>query len=239
MKSPPNITDNLPASVEPVPGVVVTEDNIAGVIPTNSKLKPDDSPESLTKFDDDGKLMTNPDAILAAIDDGQIDGTAISVKPDMIPLPVIHTEVEGAEGVGAVRLPSVRLDLFADVYARDVKLLKIKTDGKVEVVTKVASASNIDHARFLLTDDQGNPVPDDEKIKKGVNYLVTVGIRDNSDYDWNDADNVIVDPMALAVSENSSSSSGGCSSGAFGLVSMLTIAAVAARITRRREGGRE
>ncbi|MDR3165793.1 MAG: fibronectin type III domain-containing protein, partial [Synergistaceae bacterium] len=203
-----------------------------------AQLNPDTDKENstplTTKSSDSDVLMANPNAIIEAIDAGRVE-TPIDVEPEMIPLPVVYAEAD--EGADAAALTfSLRLDQFArDYVTGDITLLKIKNDGSIAAVSRVAAASELGHARYLLTDDAGVPVPTGEVIKEGVKYLVTVGIKDNSDYDWDNRKGTIVDPMAVAAAKDDDSS-GGCSTGSFGAAALI---ALGIAVLRRRGAHRD
>jgi Synergist-CTERM protein sorting domain-containing protein len=68
-------------------------------------------------------------------------------------------------------------------------------------------------------------------------YTLVIGIRDDSDLDWNKRDRVIGDPLGVGLARSDSgasdSGSGGCSAGATGVLAALAVLAAAFRARRK------
>ncbi|MDR1509804.1 MAG: hypothetical protein LBS53_09205 [Synergistaceae bacterium] len=178
-------------------------------------------------------MIANAAVILDTVD----ADTRAKIAPDkFVELPVFSAYSPVANETAAVTLRTT-LNALAGSRVGDVILLKLRPYNKPTVlIGKAGRISEIDHALYVVTDASGNPIPD-ETIVKGKEYYITLGIQDNSDYDWDPQDNEILDPTIATVASSGSSdtSSGGCSSGvgAFGLA--LLAAALLRTAPRKRK----
>jgi hypothetical protein len=209
-----------------------------GILPAEGD---DDTMPAAAKIDvESGVLVANKEALLKA-NTGE-DAVKI-VESTVIELPILEAEITNGNDnrekmkITAVTALSVPLGDFANGFntAGDVVLLKLKPDRSVTALRRVSGVSEIDHGLYAVTDGEGEPIPDGDLIDADGVYLVVVGIRNNSELDWDTDPEYVVDPLYTALGSGGSdpaSGSGGCSAGLPGAFVILAALAAAYRVKR-------
>jgi hypothetical protein len=189
-----------------------------------------------------GRVYVSTDKIKALI--ARDANLSERVPPDagILSLPV--TELTVANGVTALFSYSMDLSQFAGVRVGDLTVMKL-TPYKLRSPLKVSGFADLADERYIVTDETGEVIPDDEVITDSTkNYILTVAVKDNGRYDWDatTTNGHIVDPFAVgapagaAANPNSNpvsgSGGGGCDAGAGGMAFLA--AALVLAIKRRR-----
>jgi hypothetical protein len=104
---------------------------------------------------------------------------------------------------------------------------------------KVSGFADLADERYIITDEEGAVIMDSEVITGLKNYVLTVGVKDDGNYDWDTTDGHIIDPYAVGAPDNSPGDSGdpvsvggGCDAGAAGMAAIAVLGM--AMVTRGR-----
>jgi hypothetical protein len=154
---------------------------------------------------------------------------AVSQK-DVLPLAVFHAAVE-PRGTALITT-TIDLSGFAGASAAKLALLKMKYNGRDTVrLKRVNGFSDMADGTYIITDSDGSPLSG--TIQPAGDYLISIAIRDNGDYDWCREIGEIVDPRAKATLNDSDDDAGGsegmpggCATGAGGCAALAALAMI-------------
>jgi hypothetical protein len=196
----------------------------------------------------DGTLSVSRDVFEKALTDYGIE---LDAEKPVSPLPVFRAGV--SKGGTALVTLKASLDAYAGETLGGVSVFKMTYKGSAAKLNRVRSGEALKHGSFVWTDEAGNVIQPTETVTAGKDYFLSVAIKDDSDFDldgWTEGS--IVDPLALAVEDTSSSSEnvnqgsgnawntpsggggGGCDTGAFGFFAPFALAVLAFASTRRK-----
>jgi hypothetical protein len=187
------------------------------------------------KIDDDNKAYVSPEKIKALAAQDESLNKRVNSAAGILPLPVIEVTVN--EGETALFSYSMDLSRFAGAKIGDLTFMKITPYG-LRLPRKASGFSDLADERYIITDESGTITEDSEVITTGSkNYILTVGVKDDGNYDWDTKDGHIIDPYAAGAPADdpgagSNSGGGGCDTGAAMLPAMA--AALVLAIKRRK-----
>jgi hypothetical protein len=128
---------------------------------------------------------------------------------------------------------------FAGARIGDLTFMKLTPRG-LSLPWKASGFDDLADERYIVTDDKGEVINDGEVIDGSKVYLLTVGVKDDGDYDWDTTDGHIVDPYAVGApdggSGGSGSGGGGCAAGAAVLPALAALAGALVVAGKRRRG---
>lgn len=143
-----------------------------------------------------GELVVTPTKFIAAVASSDISGT---VDTDLIKsMPVIKSTVS-ADKTALISFKA-RLDEFSAKRFSDLVLCKINP-GKVLKFTLQSVPEKIKSGEFAVTAVDGKAVDLNGSPGAGTEYLITLAVADNSEYDLDPAKGAILDPAVLTVSK--------------------------------------
>ena len=186
---------------------------------------------AVTVVNADGMVV----ATASAIKEGLVkSGNSGAVDTDLpiVPLPVFKTEVPTKGRTAAITIKT-QLDDFAGEYISSLTVLKLKSDGNAVPLGRAPSPDGIRDGQYIFTNAVGEEIPQTRAVAKGTWYYLSLAVTDNGDYDWDTDEYVIIDPVAIAASRGDASSdlangsSGGCDSGAFGVLALAAFGFIA------------
>jgi hypothetical protein len=154
----------------------------------------------------DGRVTVNPKKIEELIAwDTALSGLAGGTS-GIISLPVIETTVNPGET--ALFSYSLNLSRFAGAKAGDLVIMKLAPAG-LRLPRKAKDFSDLADERYIITDADGKIIDDGEAIDGAADYILTAGVRDDGNYDWDKKDGHIIDPFAVGAANGGSSNPGG------------------------------
>jgi hypothetical protein len=175
-------------------------------------------------------MFTDRNAVAGAI----TESTGADKNGGILSLPVVT--YRSPVGKTSVYSLKIRLDAFNKIIFGDLVILGVKLDGAVGVFNEASDISSVKAMEYVITQAAGTPVSARARPVAGREYIVTLAVDDNGDYDLDpEAGDVIA---AFAVAERSAppaasgGGSGGCDAG-FGAFALLFSAGAIAAMRGR------
>jgi hypothetical protein len=186
-------------------------------------------------IDGDGRVYVSPNKIKALA--AQDESLNKLVNSDAGILPMFMTEVTVNSGETALFSYSMDLSRVAGAKIGDLTFMKVTPYG-LRLPVKVSIFADLADERYIITDEEGAVIEDSEVIIGSKAYILTVGVKDDGNYDWDTTDGHILDPYAVGAPAGGpgpspvSGSGGGCDTGAAGMTILAVLGMAMA--TRRR-----
>jgi hypothetical protein len=183
-----------------------------------------------------GRVYVSPDKIKALAAKDESLNERVNSSAGILSTPV--REVTVNKDATALFSYSTNFSQFAGAKIGDLTLMKTTPYG-LRLPQKVSGFADLADERYIITDEEGAVIADSEVITGLKNYVLTVGVKDDGNYDWDTTDCHIIDPYAVGAPDNSPgdpvSGGGGCDAGAAGMAA-LAMAAGLVLTAKRRKG---
>lgn len=220
---------------EPIEAPIVPSDSDVipkvAVILTETGRLPDDV-KSLVEIQD-GKVLPFIDVLKEKIGNDSEYRILIDTETEMSPIPVFTSDIEAGKTVLATF--KATLNEFIEKQFGQICMLKILEDGSLARFTVNQNLMTIQWGEFCISNLDGTQVDPYLKPEQGKEYLISLAIKDGSDFDISKGLGDLLDPAFLASTKavytpggggggggEVSGGGGGCNAG-FGILALFAL----------------
>jgi hypothetical protein len=192
--------------------------------------------------ENNGQLEINPLAIVKLMAETLPNDEFVNIDYEKIQ-PLGTFEANNSDINGKVAFVTLKMDFIklANYNFDNLMLLKLKTDGKIEKLTRAKSWADMTERRYIITDE--NDDPQSGTVVQAKEYYVSLAIREGSEYDWSSvSDDKVTDPTEIVPIGDADYPSnrtegggmpGGCAAGTGGAAALAALAMILCGRKRR------
>jgi hypothetical protein len=148
----------------------------------------------------DKKAYVSPEKIKELIAGDENLSKLVDADAAIISLPVVEFYItKGKTALFSYSLKnSLNLSQFDGISAGDLAIMKLTPEG-LRFPVQALDFSDLADEHYIITDEKGDIVKDSDVIDGSKNYVLTVAVKDDRDYDWDKTDGHIVDPYGISA----------------------------------------